>query len=134
MPDQISRDLSQMGLTKDVIVDNVYMKPNPNVYIASFMPILIRHKSLSYSQEIIKEGFRKFIEAHVLCFEEAKSSQVSFVGSIASLLEQELGEVCEEYNLKLGVVIRRPLDRLVSYHKDRLEQSNEFIRLRSSAS
>ena len=75
------------GMTKEKIIENVYMKPDANVYIASFMPTLIKNKNLEYSQKLIKKGLREFIDVHVKCFRNYKEAQVSFVGSVASLLQ-----------------------------------------------
>jgi hypothetical protein len=93
------------------------MKANANVYIASFMPILLRHKDLKYSQDLIRKNFQQFIDIHVKCYENYKDVKVSFVGSIASLLEKELEAVCADNEIKIGLILRRPLDRLAEFHK-----------------
>ncbi len=118
LPNAIHQELSQMGLTKDQIFESVYRKPNANVYIASFTQVLIRNKDLEYSQRIIKEGFQKFIDIHVKCFPDYKKCEVNFVGSVASLLQKELKEVCAENEITIGTIVRRPLERLVAYHKN----------------
>lgn len=40
-----------------------------------------------------------------------------FVGSGAYHFRKELGEVCAEMGIRLGNIIRRPIDGLVAYHK-----------------
>jgi hypothetical protein len=92
------------------------MQANANVYIASFMPILIRHKQLQYCQDVIREGIRKFIDIHVKCYDNFGETEVNFVGSMAYLLKEELYAVCEEEGIELGTIIRKPLQNLVQFH------------------
>ena len=122
LPIEINREFVNAGLNKEIIVENVYRKPNANVYIASFMPILLRNKDIEYSQNLIFEGLNLFIENHVKCFDNYREKEVSFVGSVAYLLKDELEKICLLNDLKIGKIIRRPLEQLVSYHKHKLEK------------
>jgi glucosamine kinase len=124
LPKDLHDELLTFGLDKPTIVENVYMSSSANVYIASFMPAIRKHRELPYCQNLIKEGFRRFIEIHVRCYENYKDVEVNFVGSIAHLLSKELYEVCEEEGLKVGSIIRRPLENLVEFH---LNQSKEKV-------
>ncbi|MEJ6582524.1 MAG: ATPase [Crocinitomicaceae bacterium] len=116
LPDPISKELKQMGINKAVINESVYMKPDANVFIASFMPVLIRHKSLNYSQALIEKNFQEFIDVHIKCYADYKKVKVHFVGSVASLLQDELKAVCDKNDIRIGSIICRPLDKLVKYH------------------
>ncbi|PWL31338.1 MAG: ATPase [Fluviicola sp. XM-24bin1] len=116
LPLELHDELVALKLDKASIVDNVYIKSNANVYIASFMPILIKHKSLPYCQQLIREGLEKFIEIHVKCFANYKDVEVNFVGSVAHLLSEELMEVCKEQEINVGAIVRRPLEKLVDFH------------------
>ncbi len=116
LPQEMAEELSDLGLNKEVIIEHVYMLPDANVYIASFMPILIRYKNLTYCQEVIEEGIRKFIDIHVKCYDNYKEVEVNFVGSMACLLQDELKKICDSEEIKMGTVIRKPLKALVDYH------------------
>jgi hypothetical protein len=100
------------------------MEPNANVFLASLSPIIIENKDLEYSQKLIQKGFDLFIENHVLCFPNYRDVEVSFVGSIAALLSDELSQACERKGLKLGQIIRRPIDALVNYHLEHTKIKN----------
>ena len=119
LPVPIEKELIDMGLTNAVINENVYMKPNANVYIASFMPIFIKHKELKYSQKLIRSNFQQFIDIHVKCYKDYQRVKVNFVGSIASLLENELRDICADNGIQIGLILRRPLDRLAEFHKSK---------------
>ena len=103
------------------------MKPNANVYIASFMPVLIRYKDLDYSQELIRKNFQNFIDIHVKCFKNYQEVEVNFIGSVASLLQLELKEICEENSISVGLILRRPLDKLVAYHKNQKQIASSSL-------
>jgi N-acetylglucosamine kinase-like BadF-type ATPase len=116
LPEPMVEEIIERGLSKDTIFKKVYMEPNANVFLASLSPILINNKNLDYSQKLIQKGFDLFIENHVLCFPNYRDVEVSFVGSIAALLSDELSQACERKGLKLGQIIRRPIDALANYH------------------
>lgn len=123
LPQPMHDTFVDMGLTKASIVERVYQKPGANVFIASLMPVLIDNKDLPYSQNLIRKGFQEFIDIHVKCFEEHETCEVNFVGSISDLLQDELRAVCKDNNIRLGRIIRRPLQSLVSYHIKLLEKA-----------
>lgn len=117
LPYEMHNELLNMGLNKEVIIENVYQKPDVNVYIASFMPILIKHKETDYAQNIIKEGFQRFLDIHVKCYKNYMDCEVNFVGSVADFLRDELHEVCKRNDIRIGRIIRRPIENLVKYHQ-----------------
>lgn len=116
LPEPLHDLMSAMGLNKELLIERVYRAPRPNAFIASFMKVLIENKELPYSQRLIREGFQAFIEIHVKSFQEYKECEVNFVGSVAALLEEELVEVCEANEIRVGRILRRPLGRLVEIH------------------
>ena len=117
LPEVVEEELTKSGLDHKAIVENVYQRPNANVYIASFMPVLIRNKNLPYFQKLIKEGLALFIENHVMRYDTYKDVEVNFVGSLAFLLREELDEVCNQRKIRIGRILRKPIEALVEYHK-----------------
>lgn len=107
---------SQTGLTKDIVVDHIYKQPNANVYLASFMKFIVQFSDDPFVKEMIYEGFKKFIQIHVVCYDNHKDVKVHFVGSIAHLFRNELREACKHYQVALGQTIQKPIDGLINYH------------------
>lgn len=120
LPENISLALEAMGLTKDEIVTNVYMKPNANVYLASFMQLVVKFATDRYIKNMIFEGFKHFIQIHVCCYKNYQEVKTHFVGSIAYLFREELASACTFYNVNLGNIIQKPIDGLVNFHKLKL--------------
>jgi N-acetylglucosamine kinase-like BadF-type ATPase len=118
---KMPRDLAEKfeneyDLSPDEIKENLYKRNNPNTYLAQLGRFLIENKSSEYAQNIIKKGLRLFTENQILQFEESKNIPIYFVGSIAHFLNDEIKEVLEEYNLKLGKIVRHPILTLAEYH------------------
>lgn len=107
----------EYDLDADVIKENFYKKPNPNAYLASFAKFLISHKNEPVFQKIIFDELELFIENYIKQFEDYKEVQVHFIGSIAFYLKDELRKTLDGHEIRLGNVLRRPMDGLVEYHK-----------------
>lgn len=119
---KLSKNLSnkfkaEFDLKAEIIKDSLYKKPNPNTYLAKFAKFLVENKDLEYSKKLIKKGFILFIENQIEQFDNHKDVELHFVGSIGYYLKDELKEVIDSKNLKLGKVLRRPIEGLVAYHQ-----------------
>ena len=119
---KLSKDLAnkfkaEFDLKAEIIKDSLYKKPNPNTYLAKFAKFLVENKDLEYSKNLIKKGFTLFIENQIEQFDNHKDVELHFVGSIGYYLKDELKEVIDSKNLKLGKVLRRPIEGLVAYHQ-----------------
>jgi|TARA_B110000196_G_scaffold61237_1_gene50958 N-acetylglucosamine kinase-like BadF-type ATPase len=108
---------NKFNLKAEVIKDSLYKKPNPNTYLATFAKFLIENKDLKYSKELIKKGFTLFVENQINQFENSNKVSLHFVGSVGFYLQENLKKVLESKGLKIGKVIKKPIDGLVSYHQ-----------------
>ena len=108
---------NKFNLKAEVIKDSLYKKPNPNTYLAKFAKFLIENKDLKYSKELIKKGFTLFVENQINQFENSNKVSLHFVGSVGFYLQENLKKVLESKGLKIGKVIKKPIDGLVSYHQ-----------------
>lgn len=106
------------NLDADVIKENLYKKPNPNTYLATFARFLIENKDHPYSKGVIDKGLQQFVNNYIMQFELATKVPIHFVGSIAYYLREELAAVIERNDLVLGVIRQRPIEGLVEFHKD----------------
>ena len=124
MPNNLAKEFEkEYDLSPDTIKENIYRRENPNTYLASFSRFLIKHKDNSPFQEIIKNGLKRFINHQILQFENAHKIPIHFIGSIAFFLEKEIKYALKKDNLKMGRIVQRPIDELVTYHKRLLESS-----------
>ncbi|WP_340202336.1 N-acetylglucosamine kinase [Ascidiimonas sp. W6] len=108
----------EYDLEADVIKNHLYKQPNPNTYLATFAKFVIQNKNEEYCQKLIRKGMQLFIDNSITQFEQAKTGVfVHFVGSIAYYLQDELKMIMEENGIKVGNILRRPIDGLVKYHQ-----------------
>ncbi|MEZ4971046.1 MAG: N-acetylglucosamine kinase [Flavobacteriaceae bacterium] len=119
---KIPKDLAtkfakEYNLDADVIKENLYKQPNPNTYLATFARFIVENKNHPYCRGVIDKGFQQFVNNYIMQFELATKVPVSFVGSIAYYLREELATVVERNDLILGVIRQKPIDGLVEFHK-----------------
>ena len=108
----------EYNLEADVIKENLYKKPNPNTYLATFARFIIEHKEHPYCRGVIMKGFQQFVNNHIMQFELATKVPIHFVGSIAYYLQEELKMVIESNDMVLGQIRQRPIEGLVEFHKE----------------
>ncbi|WP_191859669.1 N-acetylglucosamine kinase [Hanstruepera ponticola] len=118
MPENIKVSFAEKyNLDADFIKYNLYKQPNPNAYLASFAEFMFLNKESDYIKTLIKKGLKLFSENMIFQFkDELKSVPVHFAGSIAFFSENEIREVADELGYKVGNIVRRPIEGLVSYH------------------
>ena len=122
MPRKLAQQFEkEYKLDADTLKENLYRRENPNTYLAKFAKFLIEHKAEPFMQDIIRNGLERFVRHQILQFKNATEVPIHFVGSIAHLLEDEIKECLESYNLSIGRVVKRPIDALVEYHISMLE-------------
>jgi N-acetylglucosamine kinase-like BadF-type ATPase len=119
MPRQLAIEFeTRFNLDPDEIKINLYKKPNPNMYLASFAEFIFTSEEVNgYFYKLISEGILKFIEYRILCFKEAQTVPIHFIGSIAHFSEDIIQDCLNRYHLELGNIIRRPIDGLIAYYK-----------------
>ena len=117
LPSHVAADFFETyQLDKDQIVNHVYREPNANVYIASFMPFIAKHKNEPFFSEMMYQGFKKFMEVHVCCYENYQNTEVHFVGSLSKIFESELNKAAGELGVTVTSIIQKPVTGLVNYH------------------
>jgi N-acetylglucosamine kinase-like BadF-type ATPase len=117
MPKDLAKEFEEeYNLDPDFIKHNLYKEPNPNAYLATFAKFLIKHKNNDYCKKIIQDEMKDFVENYILQFENCHDVLVHFVGSIAFYLKDELEAALEKFDLKVGNVLRRPIDGMIAYH------------------
>ena len=124
MPAHISSEFSkQYNLDADEIKTNVYQKPHPNAYLASFAQFIFTQTNTSkdpYFYKLLKEGISEFVDCRILTFENAKEVPIHFVGSIAHFSREIIEECLVENNLTLGNIVQRPIDGLIEYYRRKI--------------
>ncbi len=118
MPAEIANVFARKyNLDADEIKRNLYQSDSPNAYLGQFAEFMFNHKETTYMQSLIREGFKEFFEKRILPYKKS-NVPVYFIGSIAYFFKPILQEVATSYGYQIAEVIRRPIDRLVAYHRE----------------
>jgi glucosamine kinase len=99
------------------ILDNVYKKPLPNRYLASFTMFLAENRGHYMIENILEDGLNDFFFQHLCKYREIWSMPVSFVGSVANGFKDILLDLCRSYEFEMGTILKNPMQGLVAYHK-----------------
>ncbi|CAM3872097.1 MULTISPECIES: N-acetylglucosamine kinase [Flavobacterium] len=117
MPLEMAQEFEkEFNVDPDFIKNKLYKEPNPNAYLATFAKFLIRHKDTDFCKIYINEELEAFVENYIKQFDNYREVPVHFVGSIAFYLKEELTEILQKNDIKIGNVLRRPIDGLIAYH------------------
>ena len=121
MPKEIAEKFeTQYNLDADVVKRNLYKKDNPNTYLAHFAEFIFKNDRNAYFNKVLHKGVKDFFKNRVLPFEESNKVPVHFVGSIAYFASDIIADVARYHMVELGNIVRRPIDGLIKYHKEKL--------------
>ena len=101
---------------RDEILQNVYKKPFPNRYLASFALFLAENRGHYMVENILEDGINDFFFYHLCKYPEVWKTPVNFVGSVAFGFKDILEQLCQSYQFELGKVLKNPMEGLVKYH------------------
>jgi N-acetylglucosamine kinase-like BadF-type ATPase len=117
MPADLAKEFEEeYNVEPDYIKNNLYKEPNPNAYLATFAKFLIKHKNSDFCKQYIAAEMEDFVENYIKQFDNHTEVPCHFIGSIAFYLKEELETVLTKHNIKIGNVLRRPIDGLIEYH------------------
>jgi len=122
MPEDLRLNFaSQYNLDADEIKLNIYKKDNPNTYLANFAEFMFKSERNEYFTSVIKKGIKDFFKNRIKPYDNHQKVPVHFVGSIAYFSSDIINQIAKKYDVKIGNIVRRPIDGLIEYHKNKLQ-------------
>ena len=117
LPEDLQKNFEdRYGLGVDDILENVYMKPYANVYLASFMNFVQDHQEHDYMQEMISSGMGLFMDIYITSLQKHKAVKTHFTGSVAANFEPILRQEAANRGILPGSILKEPIDGVVAYH------------------
>ena len=110
--------LKQYGLDRQKIIESVYKKSAANRFLASLSPFLIENIEEPAVHRLVLNAFKAFFVRNIENYEGYKTMPVSFVGSVAYYYRDVLEEAASSLGIKVGTVIKSPMEGLVKYHSN----------------
>lgn len=116
MPREIAEAFeSKYRLTKDMVIKNVYQKERPNAYLASFAEFMSPYIQNPFIENLIRNGFDEFVRTNVMTYPDFNEYTCSFIGKIAYHFDLLLREVCVMHGVKVGTILKSPMEELFDY-------------------
>ncbi len=117
MPKQLKQQFkNEYKVDPKSVITNLYQKPQPNTYLASFAPFMKKHYKSKYIKDLLLRGFEKFVTQELSAYDGYRELPLHFNGSIAYIFQKELLEVIEKHGLKAGKIVKNPVEELINYH------------------
>ncbi len=98
------------------ILKKVYKEAFPNRFLANFTKFIYQHISDELIYQMVYNSFNEFLVRNVFKYEDYQKRTLHFVGSVAFYFKEILIEIANEHELKIGNIIRSPMNNLVKYH------------------
>jgi len=114
MPDEL-RSSMQKHFNMDYceVIDNIYSKPHPNAYLASFAPFALENNSHPFIRALVQESFAQYFKHQVL---PLGNYPIHLVGSVAYHFKEELLKVADSMGVVVeSPILKTPIEGLVEY-------------------
>lgn len=106
------------GLSYADVIEKVYRQPLANRFLSSCSLFIYNHLDDKSLFDLVRLNFKDFFLKNVIPYER-KDLEVGAVGSIAWYYQDILRDVAAEMGLKVGVIMKSPLEGLVGFHSNR---------------
>jgi N-acetylglucosamine kinase-like BadF-type ATPase len=121
MPEKLrEKVIDKFQLDNHIIIENVYQRPFPGRYMASFCRFITEHKSDPYCYMLYYTSFQDFFKKHVMKYKDYKKKPVNFVGSIAFHNSDILRSAAYDAEIHVNLIIEGPIAGLTLYHQELL--------------
>ena len=98
------------------IIERVYRQPFANTFLASLVPFIAENHSHPAIHNMLVDAFRQFIVRNITIYGH-KEMPIHCVGGIAYQFAEELREAATAEDMKIGQILRRPIEAIVQYHQ-----------------
>jgi N-acetylglucosamine kinase-like BadF-type ATPase len=112
--------IDHFQLDYQTILENVYQRPFPGRYMASFCRFISENKAEPYCYMLYYNSFQDFFKKYIKKYEDYKNKPVNFVGSIAFFNSEILRNAAFDAEIKVNIIIEGPIAGLTLYHQKML--------------
>jgi len=118
MPMSVRKEFFKIyKLTREEIMEKLYSEKLPNRFCAGFTKFISESISdASYTRNLVKQAFIDFFESLVTRYENYQQYTFNCTGSIGFSFKEILSETATLYNMKVGVILKTPIEGLAQYY------------------
>ncbi len=108
--------MEDLDMNHDEIIARVYQGGLANRWMAKLTTFAVQHRKDEMVQKILNAAFSDFLDHYICRYPQHKSWPLHMVGSIAIVFQDELQRACEARGVKLGRMVKRPIEPLFEHH------------------
>jgi len=117
MPSELALKFqNKYNIDLSVVLDNVYSKPKPSSYLASFVPFAKENIENEFIQNLVYSIFESLYDKHLRVIPELKEYGLGCVGSVGFVFKDILSSVAKDKGFKLKGFTQFPIESLIEYH------------------
>jgi N-acetylglucosamine kinase-like BadF-type ATPase len=121
MPNKLrEKVIDKFHLDNQTIIENVYQRPFPGRYMASFCRFISDNIRDPYCYLLFYNSFQDFFKKTVFKYKDYKYKPVNFVGSIAFYNSDILRKAAYDAEINVHLILEGPIAGLTLYHKQLL--------------
>ncbi len=105
-----------LSLNFSSVLDRIYKEPNPNQFLSQQTRFLREFIDKPYCRDVVSRSFNDFVDVQLINYPGVKSLPASFTGSVAANFKDILKEVLNDHGIKMGKIIKEPMEGLIAYH------------------
>lgn len=120
MPIEIAEKIKEhYKITKDDVLENVYKKPFPSRYLASFSKFIYQNLKHEYCHQLVVDSFRLFFDRHICKYPRKGQLPLGIVGSVGFYFSNIISQIADEKGIPLGKILESPIEGLIHYHLEK---------------
>jgi N-acetylglucosamine kinase-like BadF-type ATPase len=121
MPEDFVEKFSKKyDLDRTQILDKVYRKAEPALYLSSFADFLMDNQYHPFVKKLVKEGFDLYIKTYLKpLVEKHPSINIHMLGTVAAGFDDCLMEVAAQNNIYISSIIKEPIYNLLKYYANK---------------
>ena len=108
----------EVGFSREDILTQMYQKPLPNRFLASFCPFIHKHLHHPVLADLVEGCFQDFIDQQLKAYPNYLNYPIHAVGSVAYYFQEQWFKVLSINGLIPGKVIGSPIASLVAFHRE----------------
>jgi len=112
------------GKTAYDIKIRVMQYSKTNVSMAELAKLAGDTSDIKELQDMVRSRFEAFLQTTVTRYPNYQNLHADFVGSVAFFFKKQLQEACDRCDVRLGQVVKDPVDKLVEWHLSLYQKLN----------
>lgn len=109
----------EFHLSVEELINRVYREPMPSSFLASFSLFLKKHLKEPEIHTLIISEFDSFFEKNIIPYDNYRSINIGFIGSIAEHFADLLIESAHKYEIKISKILKDPMPSLEKYFSEK---------------